>query len=199
MFTGIIREVGFLKAKMPDKNGAIIIEIASPKIKPRTGDSIAVNGVCLTAAAITKAGFRACVVKETLNRTNLSHLKNGARLNLEPSLKLGDSFDGHFVTGHVDAACKVVKFEKGKKGAYLTVELPNSIAQFSAEKGSIALNGASLTIASADNGNVTAALIPHTLKNTNLRYCKKSDLINVEADVMARYLYNFSLHSTKCK
>ena len=197
MFTGIIREVGSLKARMPDANGSIIIEIASGKTKPRPGDSIAVNGICLTVTSITKAGFRACAVKETLNRTNFSHSEIGARLNLEPSLRLGDAFDGHFVTGHIDTTCQVVKVEKGKNGSYLIMKLPNSIAQFVAEKGSIALNGVSLTVASVSHDSFAVATIPYTLKNTNLRNCKKGDLINVEADVMARYLYN--LTKTKCK
>lgn len=197
MFTGIIREVGSLKAKMPDTNGSVIIEIASSKIRPSLGDSVAVNGACLTVTAITKGGFRTCVVKETLNRTNLSNLKIGAHLNLESGLRLGDAFDGHFVTGHVDVTSKVTRFEKGKKGSYLTLELPTSIKQFVAEKGSIALNGISLTIAAVSNNSFTVATIPYTLKNTNLHHCKKNDLINVEVDVMARYLYN--LTKEKCK
>lgn len=175
---------------MPATNGSVVIEIASKKIKPQSGDSIAVNGACLTVTAITKTGFRACVIKETSNRTNLSYLKIGAHLNLESSLRLGDAFDGHFVTGHVDSTSKVIKFERGKKGAYLTVELPNSIKRFIAEKGSVALNGISLTIASVSNNSFTVATIPYTLKNTNLRFCKKGDPINIEVDVMARYLYN---------
>lgn len=184
MFTGIVKEIGSLK-KTRTSSGITTLEITS-KLKPKAGDSISVNGVCLTVTKKTASGFLVDVVKETLSRTNLGKLKVGEKVNLEPSLKIGDSLDGHFVTGHIDACGKVLK-----NGEELLVSFPAKLRPFIAKKGSITINGVSLTVANLKNTILTSALIPFTQKHTNLGLLKKGDLINIEVDILARYLYNF--------
>lgn len=181
MFTGIIREVGKLESKKKAKGAAsFVLKISSKKLRTRIGDSIAVNGVCLTVIKKTPNGFYAEVVPETIARTNLGALKKNAPLNLEPSMKAGDRFDGHFVMGHIDFAGRVL--ETG-----LAIELPKKYARFIVEKGSVAINGVSLTVAAVKKGKFSVALIPYTLAHTNLEKLKRGETVNVEIDIVARY------------
>ena len=183
MFTGIIREIGLLKRSGKIGRDGFVVEIFSKKLHPKIGDSIAVDGVCLTVTKKTPHSFCADVVLETLARTNLGALKKNAPLNLEPSMKAGDRFDGHFVMGHIDFAGSVLKTR-------LEISLPQKYRRFIVEKGSVTMNGVSLTIASVKPKSFTVALIPYTLKHTNLGMLKKSDLVNVEVDILARYAKN---------
>lgn len=188
MFTGIIQEIGVIKGKKKNSaHSGFSFFIGSRKLKPANGDSISVNGACLTVTKKNKGGFEVDVVPETLSRTNLGRLAAGARVNLEPSMKAADAFDGHFVTGHIDATAKVIAKNRGG----LEIELPKKLRPFIAEKGSIAINGVSLTIARTDAKTFSAALISYTEKNTNLGAVDKGDIINIEVDLIARYLYNF--------
>lgn len=187
MFTGIVSEVGQLKSKKAYEGGKVSLEILSKKIKPTIGDSICVNGACLTVTQKTKSGFYVEVVNETLERTNLGKLEINAKINLEPSLKFSDKLDGHIVTGHIDTTAKILKTDK----AGLVIQLLSKIKPFIAEKGSIAINGVSLTVARTTKNSFSAALIPFTLKNTNLGLLKKGGIVNIEVDIISRYLYNF--------
>lgn len=191
MFTGIIKETGLIKSKKTERASGIKLEISSKKISPDLGDSVSVNGVCLTVVEKTAAGFWADVVPETLARTNLGELKPGDKVNLEESLRLGDKISGHFVFGHVDAAARVISIGKMRGGAAVTIELPKHLAPFIAEKGSVAINGVCLTVASAEQKKFTIALIPFTRKNTALNDLRPGDKANIEVDMIARYLYNF--------
>ncbi|MBI2638457.1 riboflavin synthase [Candidatus Peregrinibacteria bacterium] len=187
MFTGIVREIGRLAKKTPGGKAGMHLSILSKKMRPQIGASIAVNGVCLTITKKTPGGFMVDVVSETLARTNLGKLKTNAALNLEPSMKIDDALDGHFVLGHVDTTCNVIS-----NGKYLTIELPKKLAQFIAEKGSVALNGVSLTVAAVAKNSFTVALIPFTKKHTNLGGLKNGDSINVEIDILARYAHRYN-------
>lgn len=182
MFTGIVKEIGAIKEKS-EKGGSLCFEISAKKLRPIASASIAVNGVCLTVTKKTKNGFRVDVVPETLLHTNLCSLTAGSKVNLEPSLKIGDSLDGHFVTGHVDASGNVLK-----NGDRLVVKFPGELKKFITKKGSVALNGVSLTVASVKGLSLTFALIPFTKKHTNLGELKKGDTVNIEVDLIARYI-----------
>lgn len=189
MFTGIVREIGILQKK-ERREEIILLTIQSrgliAELKP--GSSIAVNGVCLTIEHLFKDAFKAAVVPETLQKTNLGLLYVSSRVNLEPALKVGDQIGGHFVTGHVDCVGKVKSKETVQGGRGLTIEYPKYISKYLAFKGSVALNGVSLTIADLKEDAFSVALIPYTIQNTNLGDIKEQDIVNIEVDVIARYL-----------
>lgn len=184
MFTGIIKEIGFLKNKIKHSKAVFDLEIACKKIKPKAGDSIAVNGVCLTVVKKTNTGFWTNVVSETFKKTNLKFLNTNSPVNLEPALKMNDKFDGHFVTGHIDDIGTVLKISARE----LIISFPKNLSKFIAKKGSVALNGVSLTVAKVQKNKLSVALIPFTNKNTNLGILKKGDKVNIEIDIIARYL-----------
>lgn len=187
MFTGIIREIGIIK-KIIKRPGGLGLVISASKIHAKIGASIAVNGVCLTVTKKMKGDFIVDVVPETLNRTNLGMLRIGARINLEPSMKASDTFDGHFVMGHVDAVGRVTHRENGKNGLLLNIAVPQKLMKYIVEKGSVAVNGVSLTVANAKKNQFTVALTPFTEKHTNLSSLKKGNAMNIEVDIIARYL-----------
>ncbi len=184
MFTGIIREIGFLKNKISSGKTTLDLEVLCNKIKPKKGDSIAVNGVCLTVIKKTKNSFWVNVVSETFNKTNLKLLHKNSPVNLEPALQINDTFDGHFVTGHIDNIGIVTK----KNAHVLIISFPKNLSKFIAKKGSITINGVSLTVAKIQQNKLNVALIPFTYKNTNLGILKKGDKVNIEIDIIARYL-----------
>lgn len=187
MFTGIIREIGLLKRKK-SRNGGVIFEIYCKKLHPRLGQSIAVNGVCLTVSKKIRKGFSVDIVPATLQGTNLSLLKEKAKLNLEPSLKVSERFDGHFVLGHVDGIAQVLKKGKISSGTGLILQCPTKLMRFISEKGSLSVNGVSVTVAQVQGRKVIVALIPFTEKNTNLGEVKRDDRVNIEVDIIARYV-----------
>lgn len=191
MFTGIIKETGQLKKKIPHGSRGISFDIESKNLLPAPASSIAVNGVCLTVTRCEKSNFTVDIIPETLSRTNLGKLHLDAALNLEPSMKLNDRFDGHFVSGHIDATAKVLKRGKIQHGVWLVIELPKKLTPFIAEKGSVAINGVSLAVASVAADRFTVALIPYTQKHTNLGKLKSGDSVNIEVDIIARYLAHF--------
>jgi riboflavin synthase len=190
MFTGIIREVGRIKAaRREGENLRLVIE--APEIAPRLaiGGSVAVNGVCQTAVVVAPGTFEVDAVPETLARTTFGALRAGHPVNLEPPLAAGDPLDGHLVSGHVDAVAETVTLERTSEGGtVLTVTVPQAIARFVVEKGSIALDGVSLTVASRRADHATVALVPHTLHATTLGRLRRGDRLNVEVDLVARYL-----------
>jgi riboflavin synthase len=189
MFTGLIETVGRVKRVAPGR-GATRLAIASalPSAAMRDGESVAVDGVCLTVARRSGAGFEADVVAETLSRTTLGRLRAGDAVHLERSLTLQDRLGGHLVQGHVDAVGKVLSLSRHGGDVRLVIGLPASLRRFVAEKGSIAVHGVSLTVAAIRRGALTVALIPATLAATKLGSLKPGDGVNLEADVIARYL-----------
>lgn len=191
MFTGIIQELGTLEnIKFSGKQAKVFV--TCKKIRPKNGDSICVNGACLTVTKSKAGGFTANVVEETLKKTNLGSLSKNALLNLEPSIKANSRFGGHFVTGHIDSTAKFIGAKKSGENLYLNFEITKNLKKFIAKKGSIAINGVSLTVAEVSGKKFAVALIPYTIKNTNLGKLKIGDCANVEIDLIARYLYNFS-------
>lgn len=185
MFTGIIKEIGKI-SEVAKKSGKFSITIDSKKVikGKKKGQSIAVNGACLTINKIktNKATFE--VMEETLRVTNLKYIKKGSKVNLEPAIKAGEDLDGHMVQGHVDCTAKILKAEKEK----LEIEIPKNSSKYLALKGSIAINGVSLTISHVEEKSFEVCLIEHTLKNTNLSELKKGDEVNIEFDPLAKYI-----------
>lgn len=185
MFTGIVSAVGTVTAA---GRNWLAIEHAQMAKRLNVGASVSVNGCCLTVVETDKATFRMDVIPETLKRTNLGHLKRGARVNLELPVAANGLLDGHIVQGHVDATAKVKRVTYVKAGRELDIQLPAQIRPYVAEKGSIAVDGISLTIAAVDRTSFTVALIPHTLAATIANTYEPGTLVNLEADVVARYV-----------
>ena len=167
MFTGIIKELGkVIDIKKSANLYTLKVESKDIIKDKKIGDSIAVNGVCLTVTKLGKDFFEADIVMETLKCTNLGELKVNDFVNLEASLVVGDSLDGHFVLGHIDKKIEVLDLQKSKNEIYLVIEKPLDLAKYIVKKGSITINGVSLTIADSSDKAFTIALIPHTLNNT---------------------------------
>ena len=187
MFTGIVSAV----AKVVKADGGRLgVDHAGISRRLKIGGSVAVNGCCLTVVKKVGGVFFADVVPETLRRTNLGALKPGAEVNLELPLSADSLLDGHLVQGHVDATARVKAVEHAASGRELTIELPTSLARFVAVKGSIAVDGVSLTVAGLDRppGTFRVALIPHTLEATTAGSYRVGTQVNLEADVIARYV-----------
>lgn len=192
MFTGIIKETGIIR-KIKNRNGNIEIEIQCQKILNglNIGDSISISGVCLTVTDFDNEAFRCDVSFNTLNSTSFKHLRTGDTVNLESSLTPSDKLGGHFVHGHVDCAVKILKLSAVGDSHLINLELPRGIRDFVTLKGSIAIDGISLTISGVETDNFSAVIIPYTYKNTNLIQKNPGDLVNVEVDMLARYIVNF--------
>jgi len=188
MFTGIIQEIGTIKNIQKDAEN-LKIQIACLKIlkNKKIGDSIAVDGCCQTVTGIFKDSFEVQAIPETLRCTNFKNFKKGTKVNLESSLKVGDSLDGHFVLGHVDDITICYSHKNSKNGYILTFGIPKNLKKYIVYKGSVAINGVSLTIAKVEQKSYSIAIIPYTLENTNLGSIKEGDEVNVEGDVLAKY------------
>lgn len=184
MFTGIVESTGRIAPPAGPNRIRVETELAAGL---KTGGSIAVNGVCLTVTGRDGKGFDADVVPETLARTNLGGLGAGSRVNLERPLPAGGRLDGHIVQGHVDGTGTVEAIVAEAAGLRLAVRIPPELGRFVAEKGSIALDGMSLTVAAVEDDRVEIALIPHTLERTVAGEYGPGTVVNVEVDVMARY------------
>jgi riboflavin synthase alpha subunit len=183
MFTGIINVLG----KVEKREGARL-SIRAKITKPALGASIAVNGVCLTVVATKDERHDFEVGPETWERTNLGSRKTGSPVNIETSLRLGDEIGGHFVSGHVDATAEILSFKPWDKDFWrLRLELPKTLRPFVATKGSIAVDGISLTVTAVSRKRFEIMLVPHTLSRTTLGSCKPGDRVNLEADPLARY------------
>ncbi len=183
MFTGIIETMGTV-----EKRTATTLAIRAKIAKPKIGASISVNGCCLTVVSTKNAVLRFDVGPDTWARTNLGELKTGQAVNIEPSLRLGSEVGGHFVTGHVDAAAKVLVHEPWGEGFWrFRAQLPKVLRGLVAVKGSIAIDGISLTVTAVSASWFEVMLVPHTLKNTTLGCRKAGEKVNLEADPLARY------------
>jgi riboflavin synthase len=191
MFTGLIAELGRITAVEKGESSAVFIIAAPSLISQITlGDSVAVNGVCLTATSITGDTFTADVMVQTLAVTSLSQLSVGSPVNLELAALLNTRMGGHMVQGHVDGVATVVGLIPGEKWAQFEITVPEKLAKYIVNQGSICLDGVSLTVGEINDSNnvVTVWLIPETLERTNLATKKSGDLINVEVDVLAKYV-----------
>jgi riboflavin synthase len=187
VFTGIIREVGTVEAVDRTDEGARIRVRAGVAGELRGGDSVSVNGVCLTAASAGGGSFEADVMNQTLSVTTLGALEAGGRINLEPALRAGDPLGGHLVQGHVDGPGRVTSISPDGFARRVTIALPEDIRRYVAERGSIAIDGVSLTVAALTPEGFEVSLIPETLERTTLGELEEGSEVNVEVDVVARY------------
>ena len=191
MFTGLIGELGSITSIEKSESSAVFTINAPKQISQiAVGDSVAVNGVCLTATAISGNVFSADVMIQTLSLTSLSQLSVASPVNLELAAQLNSRMGGHMVQGHVDGVAKVVGLTLGDKWAQFDITVPAHLAKYIVNQGSICLDGVSLTVGGIDDSNnvVTVWLIPETLENTNLSTKSAGDLVNVEVDVLAKYV-----------
>ena len=189
MFTGIVREVGRLQA-VEARNGGAQLRVRAPvtAAATRIGDSVALNGVCLTATDVADGVVSFDAVAETLARSTLGRLPRGATVNVEPALRAGEPIGGHFVQGHVDGVGRVESVEPEGDGARITVSVPAALIRYCAEKGSITLDGVSLTVAALADARLEVALVPHTLAASTLGGLRPGDELNVEADIAAKHV-----------
>ncbi|WIH87290.1 riboflavin synthase [Brachyspira pilosicoli] len=185
MFTGIVEEIGTVKSV---QSKVITIEASKIFDDLHLGDSVAVNGTCLTVSSFDNKIFNADVTQETLNRTNLGSLKNGSKVNLERAMTLSGRFGGHIVSGHIDGVGSIKSMKKDDNAIILTIEVSKHLMKYIVEKGSVAVDGISLTVASLTDNSFSIAVIPHTLKETVLYYKKEGDKVNIENDVIGKYV-----------
>ena len=188
MFSGIVAEVGTVEA-IGDSTVGVRAPLSLRRAKP--GASIAVNGVCLTAAAIDGDVFTADVMPETFRRTGLGHLAVGSRVNLEPALGYGEEVGGHLVQGHVDGVGEVTVVTSEGNARWVGIRVPAEVREYCVLKGSIAIDGTSLTIASIDGDTVGVSLIPHTLESTIAADYQPGAAVNLEADILAKYVARY--------
>ncbi|AGT32611.1 riboflavin synthase subunit alpha [Geobacillus genomosp. 3] len=192
MFTGIIEEVGTVE-QMRQTGDAIVMTIGAKRVLEdvRLGDSIAVNGVCLTVTSFTSRQFTVDVMPETVKATALRALKPGAKVNLERAMAAGGRFGGHFVTGHVDGVGRIVRQWPKANAVYYEIEVPASLRSYMIYKGSVAVDGTSLTIFGLSERTFTVSLIPHTREATILGEKRPGDLVNIECDMIGKYVAAF--------
>jgi riboflavin synthase len=188
MFTGLILDVGTVEGVEPE-GGAVHLRLRTRLGGELSeGDSLAVNGVCLTIVSPGDDVVVATAIPETLSRTNLGQLRRGSRVNLEPALRVGDRMGGHMVQGHVDGQGKLVTVERRGLSLEVSMEARPEILRYVVEKGSIAVDGVSLTVARVGGTTFTVALIPHTLGATTLEDRRVGDVVNLEVDILAKYI-----------
>ena len=191
MFTGLVSELGSITTITRGESSAVFTIKAPQSVAGLTvGDSIAVNGVCLTATSLTADSFTADVMVQTLNLTSLSQVEAGSQVNLELAAKMDVRMGGHIVQGHVDGVATVLQLAPGEKWAQFDITVPAELMKYVVAQGSITLDGVSLTVGSFEDGSnlVTVWLIPETLAKTNLGGKKPGDLVNVEVDILAKYV-----------
>ena len=195
MFTGLIETTGTVREIRRGTAATTLgIESDLPVERMQDGESVSVSGVCLTVTGRSGKRFRADVIPETLRRTTLGALRPGSVVNLERALKVGDRLGGHFVQGHVDGTSRVRDVIRGAGEWRVRLERPADLARFIAYKGSIAIDGVSLTVADVDGDRFDVALIPETLRRTTLGELRSGETVNVEVDVIARYLETLQSH-----
>ena len=196
MFTGLIEDLGkVIDISVSSKGAELVVETKLSDIK--IGDSVAVNGACLTVTEIRGNKYSFDVSPETLKRTNLGLLKRGDYVNLERALKVGDRLGGHIVQGHVDFTSKIKALKFLGEHYELVIEIPNNWVSYIVEKGSIAIDGISLTVNYIRNNSAYINIIPHTYERTNLRFRKNGDWVNVETDIIGKYVINYLNTSRK--
>lgn len=192
MFTGIINEVGRVRnIKRTAKDITLTLEAKEVTSNVKLGDSIAVNGVCLTVVEFSKDHFSADVMHESLEKTTLAKLRPSSKVNLEHALRASESFDGHFVTGHVDGVGKIVSIKKDGNSKRYEIEYGPEIEPVIVKKGSITVDGISLTVVDTTKRRFLVAIIPHTLEKTTLKDKRVGDLVNLEFDMIGKYIKNY--------
>ena len=194
MFTGIVEEVGIICNWIHKSKDLCQVSIKTDSLlnSSKIGDSISINGTCLTITTINNKIFTSDIVKETIEKTNFQYIKIGDQVNLERAMKVDSRFDGHLVQGHIEGVGKVKKIQKEEDSFVISIELPNNLLNYCINKGSIAINGVSLTIASIKENLIDIWIIPHTLSYTTFDVIKENDFVNVETDIFAKYIEKFN-------
>lgn len=189
MFTGIIEEIGTIRG-IRRGNRSVVLEVGAAKVLEDTkvGDSIATNGVCLTVTAMGNGGFTADVMPETMERSNLGGLKPGDRVNLERALCLNSRLGGHLVAGHIDGTGRIADRVKDENAVWLTVRAAPEILRYVVDKGSVAIDGVSLTVAYVDEAVFKVSVIPHTQEETTLTGKRAGEVVNLENDMVVKYV-----------
>lgn len=202
MFTGIIEEVGKIKNIQGGTNYKLTIAASKILEDIHLGDSIAVNGICLTAISWDNGSFTVDVMRETLERTSLHRLRAGSFVNLERALAANGRFGGHIVSGHIDGTGEIINIRRDANAVWYKIKTSEKIMEFIIEKGSIAIDGISLTVAKVDRSAFYVSVIPHTLENTILLRKKTGDIVNLENDIVGKYIKSFTdknSNSTLCE
>lgn len=200
MFTGIVEEIGTIAGmEQNGTNGRITILASKVLEGTKLGDSIAVNGVCLTVTDLKKDSFCADVMGETLRRSNLGALKKGAKVDLERAMAADGRFGGHMVSGHIDGIGEIASIKPEGNAVWYTITAPEKILRGVVEKGSIAIDGISLTVAKVTEQNFSVSIIPHTGENTVLSMRKTGDLVNLENDIIGKYVEKFLMPAKEKK
>ncbi|MEG0857215.1 MAG: riboflavin synthase [Terrisporobacter sp.] len=200
MFTGIVEEIG--KIQSIKKGGkSSVITVQGDKIfgDIHIGDSIAVNGVCLTVATFSNNNFIADIMNETLSKSTLGSLKNGSDVNLERAMSANRRFGGHIVSGHIDGVGEITKIQKDDNAIWYTVKAEDNLMKYIVEKGSIAIDGISLTVARVDNIQFSVSIIPHTAQETILSHRQIGDNVNLENDIIGKYVEKLITFENKKK
>ena len=189
MFTGIVEEIGTI-ARIARGSNSAVLTIRASKVLEGTmvGDSIAVNGVCLTVTTMGTGSFTADVMHETLNRSSLAMLRSGSRVNLERAMQLGGRLGGHIVSGHIDGTGRIVSIRRDDNAIWYTISASSQILHYIVEKGSIAIDGISLTVARVDESTFAISAIPHTVAVTVLADRREGDTVNLENDIIGKYV-----------
>jgi len=192
MFTGLVEEIGYIQS-LEKKGAGYLIKISASLVldELHIGDSISVNGVCLTVIKKESETFSVETVEETLQRSALANMTMKQPVNLERALKANSRLGGHFVQGHVDGIGEVISFEKKEPGFWLRIKVSSELVNFLVLKGSIAVNGTSLTIADIEGEKVSIAIIPHTAQVTTIKNLKTGDRVNIEVDILGKYIYKY--------
>lgn len=189
IFTGIIEELGVVKSiAINGASGCITIKAKKVLEGTQLGDSIAVNGTCLTVTSINSDGFSADVMAETVKRTSLSQVGKGDLVNLERAMILNGRFGGHIVSGHIDGTGTITKYTKEENAIWVTIKAPDEILDLIVKKGSICIDGISLTVATVSDQDFQVSIIPHTAKETTLIHKKVGSLVNLENDIVGKYI-----------
>jgi len=191
VFTGIVEGIGIIKKfekKTNTRSAAKMkVDLGNLAKRLKAGHSVAINGVCLTVTKISKGEAEFEMIGETIRKTDLGKLESGDKVNIERSLKVGDRMEGHFVLGHIDGTGKIINIEKLPKEIKLWIELTNDLTKYVVKKGSIAIDGISLTLVDVIKNKISVCIIPHTMETTNLDSKKIGDKVNIETDILGKY------------
>ncbi|MBN2281683.1 MAG: riboflavin synthase [Candidatus Marinimicrobia bacterium] len=195
MFTGLVEEVGTLQKSISNRDGKEL-QIAAQKVLADVslGDSIAIDGVCLSVTNFSRSHFSVQAVHETLRKTTLGHLQTGSRINLERAMQANGRFGGHIVQGHIDGTGTIAAINNFQNSVEIEITLPDHLMKYIVPKGSVAVSGISLTVAEKYPHSILIAVIPITLKDTNLATQKIGNAVNIETDIFAKYIENFLEH-----